>query len=379
MRLLRARFTNFRLLRDLELDFRLVEDKKLIVLRAENESGKTTILNALQWGLFGDEAIPSGRHAYRLHPIDWDLAQGDLVNVTAEIDFEATTTHRARSGELEKTSTEYHLIRSTYDTIRSESWSPGPTTCKLFEITPRGYQPIEPPEATIRDQLPPELREVFFTDGDRALSFIEAGVAASTKQAKVRVAIRKLLGLDVIEGARGRIRKAASAINSKVRSQFSDSSLQQVVDLITRLENQLEELEKELGEAETQFANFDEERAITEKQLEQQLAKGDQATLVSRIQHTTASIANTDKELSAANTDHSQLFGSLELTRDLLAPMLANSFAMLDQLRDSGDIPRHNDTCIARSPRSRDLHMRRGAAGWWNRRYSPKGTYTGPD
>ena len=50
MRLLRARFTNFRLLRNLELDFRLNGDKKLIVLRAANESGKTTILNGLQWG-----------------------------------------------------------------------------------------------------------------------------------------------------------------------------------------------------------------------------------------------------------------------------------------------------------------------------------------
>ena len=59
MKLLRARFSNFRLLRNIELDFRLLAgDKKLIVLRAENESGKTTILNGLQWGLFGDDAIP---------------------------------------------------------------------------------------------------------------------------------------------------------------------------------------------------------------------------------------------------------------------------------------------------------------------------------
>ena len=76
MKLLRASFSNFRLLRNLELDFRLAGDKKLIVLRAENESGKTTILNGLQWGLFGDDAVPRDRGAYRLHPIDWDLLSG---------------------------------------------------------------------------------------------------------------------------------------------------------------------------------------------------------------------------------------------------------------------------------------------------------------
>ena len=57
MRLLRAEFTNFRLLRDLILDFPTDTDKRLTVIRAENESGKTTILNGLQWALYGDDAL----------------------------------------------------------------------------------------------------------------------------------------------------------------------------------------------------------------------------------------------------------------------------------------------------------------------------------
>ena len=146
MRLLRARFSNFRLLRDLELDLRLDGDKRLIVLRAENESGKTTILNGLQWGLFGDDAIPRDRGTYRLHPIDWDRSQGDRVPITVEIDFEVTNTHRTRSGDLQTSSTEYRLIRSTSDTLNDETWSPGPTTSSLFEATPQGDRPIQPPE-----------------------------------------------------------------------------------------------------------------------------------------------------------------------------------------------------------------------------------------
>ena len=341
MRLLRARFTNFRLLRDLELDFRPEGRKKLIVLRAANESGKTTILNGLQWGLYGDEAIPRERSEYRLHPIDWDISQGERVSVTVEVDFETTTIHRARSGERRTSVTRYRLIRSTSDTITGKRWAPGPSTVNLFEVTPQGDYPIDPPEATIREHLPLELREVFFTDGDRALSFIEADVSASTKQRKVRVAIQNLLGLDVIKGAQARVKKASLAINSKVRAQTTDAELQRTVERIATLDKRVETLKDELDAAETQFNAFDQEWAATERRIEDLLARGggDRSKLVNRKQQTQKGIETTDRQIAAANREHSELFRSLDLVRDLLAPALAPSFAILNELRDNGDIP----------------------------------------
>ena len=49
MKLRRASFKNFRVLRDLEIDFAISDERKLTVIRAENASGKTTMLIALQW------------------------------------------------------------------------------------------------------------------------------------------------------------------------------------------------------------------------------------------------------------------------------------------------------------------------------------------
>ncbi|RYC26496.1 AAA family ATPase, partial [Ciceribacter ferrooxidans] len=85
MKLIRARFENFRLLRDLELTFSTDKDRKLTVIRAENETGKTTILTALQWALFGDDAVPGDAKAYRFHPIDWT---GQSCRISVELDFE---------------------------------------------------------------------------------------------------------------------------------------------------------------------------------------------------------------------------------------------------------------------------------------------------
>ena len=51
MKLIRAVFKNFRLLQDVVFDFSVDKEKKLTVIRAANESGKTTAETALIWCL----------------------------------------------------------------------------------------------------------------------------------------------------------------------------------------------------------------------------------------------------------------------------------------------------------------------------------------
>ncbi len=60
MKLIHAHIKNFRLLKDLQLDFSTDEDKPLTVIRAANETGKTTSETALIWGLYGSlSALPN--------------------------------------------------------------------------------------------------------------------------------------------------------------------------------------------------------------------------------------------------------------------------------------------------------------------------------
>src|ERR1035437_780858 len=91
IQLRRAQFKNFRLLRDVEIEFSTDAAKPLTVVRAENDTGKTTLLHALRWCLFGDSALPGGsRAAFRLHPIDWNTADdGPNVLVVVSIEFAA--------------------------------------------------------------------------------------------------------------------------------------------------------------------------------------------------------------------------------------------------------------------------------------------------
>ena len=117
MKLIRAEFENFRLLRDLKLDFSADTEKKLTVIRAENETGKTTILNALQWALYGDSALPGKSKDYRLSPIDWNISNNKQIPISVQVEFEITNFQKTRSGNPTQTKKRYQIIRSTYETL----------------------------------------------------------------------------------------------------------------------------------------------------------------------------------------------------------------------------------------------------------------------
>ena len=339
MKLIRAEFTNFRLLRDLILDFQSDTNQRLTVIRAENESGKTTILNGLQWALYGDDALPGRRRDYRMYPIDWDTSDGNRVPVTVEVDFETKSVRRSRTHGMIETTQSFRIIRSTYDTIRGEGWEPGPTTVRLFELTDRGSDPIEFPEARIKEEMPDELREIFFTDGDRALSFIEADVAASTKQARVRRAIESLLGLDVIDAALGRVKKTVSEVNKQVKSAVPHQAVARVAEELTELADEQDRLQDRIRDADSQFVSFDERYAAIEKQIEDTLAKGNRDDLNRQVANIRRGVHRVEERIAAAAKSHTNLFRSLDLSRELMAPVIESSLARLDDLRDQGKIP----------------------------------------
>ena len=246
MKLVRAHFQNFRLLRRLRLDFSTDSNRKLTVIRAENESGKTTILTALQWAFYGDNALPDGGSEYRLHPIDWDLSEGRSVPVVVEVEFETTSLRHGQRRTMEVTK-RYRAIRSAEETLSGTTWCRVASTVKLFLVTNAGDEPIDPPEAQIKEELPFDLRDVFFTDGDRALNFIEATVRA--KRERVQKAIRSLLGLGVIKKAQDHVKKAASEVNAAAKSIGSDEKLTRVATRLQEVEADTASLDDEISDA----------------------------------------------------------------------------------------------------------------------------------
>ena len=336
MKLLRAKFENFRLLRDLELQFANEPDRNLTVIRAANESGKTTILHALQWALYGGTALPGKGEGFRLHPIDWDTSDGKRVPITATVDFEVAT-HRRVSGKLRETRRQYRIVRSAFEDVDSQERRTAPP--KLFTLDKSGASPIDAPDSFINEELPPELRDVFFTDGDRALSFIEADVARSTKRERVQRAIRSLLGLGVIDDAIKHVRKSAAEVNKKARKVDSGSKLDEIASRLEAINENWDKLEDDLEDAKQQFSAFEEKVNETERKISAALAKGNKEKLRKDLENTRREIKKLDDQLTAANKEHSALFRSRSIATDLLAPLLSSAYEKLEELRGQGKIP----------------------------------------
>ncbi len=338
MRLLSAHMENFRLLRDLDLNFSTDPKRKLTVIRAANETGKTTILNALQWALYGDGGLPNKGADYRLHPIDWDISSGPTVRIAVGVDFEVVKYNRI-AGVVKEHTRRYRIIRAAIEELQGTEWQRTSTTVRLFELTPTGSQPIDPPEAIVNDELPQELREVFFTDGDRALSFIESDVAVSTKRDRVQRAIRSLLGLGIIEDAIRHVKKSSADINKQVRQIGGGSDLSTVVTQLDSATDDIAKLEQELAVAKENFVAFDEKLAEVARKLDEALRRGDREQLRRELEAAGKSIQRLDDRLAVAVREHSALFKSEALARDILEPALSKAFALLKQLHDSGRIP----------------------------------------
>jgi len=338
MKLLRAEFENFRLLRDLRLEFSTDPARKLTVIRAANESGKTTILNALQWALYGDAALPGKGEEFRLHPIDWDASVKRRVPIVATVEFEVTKYRRSALGTRE-TRRRYRIVRTAFEEVDGRTSRRAHSEVKLYALNDTGVTPIEPPEAIINDELPPDLREVFFTDGDRALSFIEADVAVSTKRDRVQRAIRALLGLSVIEDAIYHVKKSSAEVNKQARAIGGGSDLNRIASRLETIDEDIAGLEGDLDDAKQQFEAFDEKVNETDRTIAATLRKGDKEKLQRDLEAAKRKIKQLDAQLEAAGKEHAALFRGRALATDLLAPVLDEAFGKLEALHDQGKIP----------------------------------------
>lgn len=161
---------NFRNIKEVVIDFSVDEAKPLTIIRAENGVGKTTLLLALRWVLFGDLANPASTPKKKKPlikaPASWDISKhGSEIPVEVEL----WLTSHGGNGD-----TEYHVLRK--QTVRvSEADRIGQDQEEVIEVykkTPTGMEALKFPEEFITTQvLTHGLMEFFLVDGEEFYYF----------------------------------------------------------------------------------------------------------------------------------------------------------------------------------------------------------------
>lgn len=327
MKLIQAKFSNFRILKDFILDFSTIDERPLTVVRAANESGKTTLLYALQWGLFGDSALPY-RGKWRLSPID--LKQKSTCEITSEITFSI----KSKIGRADK----FKVIRIRKEVAEGKNPNIQNSSVTLYRINEHGVDEISHAEAWLKPHLPEELREVFFTDGDRALSFIEG--KNKDQSQKVEGAIRSLLGLERIENAVSHIAQVKQDINRKLRSEAGyEQRSQELAELIDQLNHEIPGLEGDYQGLQNQITHYERIWQEADENLQQALSHGNRDDLVVALQRERKLKTEANQRYEKFTKTQTELFKSNSLPLKLLGEDIERSMKLLQGLYDEGTIP----------------------------------------
>jgi len=341
MKFKKATIRNFRLLRDLEIDFSVSNKQPLTVIRAENETGKTTILNALQWALFGDDVLPNRGREYRIHPIDWNKNEEQMVDIEVEIEFEHTFENRDNAEWKSKTEDFIAVRRVAEKVLDNGNWKRESSEFSLYRKEEGiGVKPIKGPELYLRNMLGSNLKDLIFTDGDRALSFITAQTSTSDRRKLVQRAIRDMLGIEVLENSIKHIENYTRDIRGDVDGFKGAEQVKSKAKELEGCEKKIEALEERLDEIEIELTDHNFNIDEIESKLESALKKGDRKSVMQQIKSCDNDLKKNRGLLKEEKIKHSKLLESKNLFLRILKTPLSQAENLLNELWEDNKIPR---------------------------------------
>jgi len=329
-----AKIKNFKLLRDVRLEFSDDAKKPLTVIRAENGSGKTSTLMALRWALFGQRGLAD--QAMRLSPTTWpDLKE---CEISVQLDF-SHTVFNVIAGERVGTTTDYRLVRSVTERPQGDKPNRGADRPTLYQYGDSGLDKKNAPELLIGDMLPIEMKDIFFTDGDAALTFISPQLTRNNRQDQVRESIRSLLGLGLLENSQGHIAAVRRQYNSEVSNLSGSGELAEVTRRLTDAEEVVSSRTVRLRDVERQIEELARRHEEADKRLQIALQAGDYEDIAQQMGKAQSQLAYATDNEPVLKEQHRQLLQDERLSLILVGTALQAGFDELMKLHEAGIIP----------------------------------------
>lgn len=293
MKLRRVEFKNFKLLDGVILNFSTDPAKPLTVVRAENGSGKTSLLWGLAWAFYGGDGLPSKKARLT----STERSTGAPTTVQVVVDFE----HDPDDLGVKQ----YVLTRTVQETPgEGDEVEHGPMSTRLLIRTAAGEEPVPGDAGAVLESFVPiRLKGVFLTDGDKVQRFISGTVAARERQHNVHQAIRALLGLDRLDDAE----QDLIAVEKQLRKEFAASGgqdVQRAQEELEVCENSLTDARERKDKSNERRVRIEEDIAELERKLQEIKGHGD-------LDAITAELTKARKDLRQANDDEGSLLESI--------------------------------------------------------------------
>lgn len=327
------RLENFVVFQDASIDF--ATDGRVTVLRAENGSGKTTFLRAMEWVIYGDSALP-GAAKYRLHPPDHKMPDDGPLTVVVELDVVLD------DGEVQRDAT---IRRSSEVSPTDEGW-----TRSLSQAEFRWVDGTEGDDEELETRLPWRLREFFFTDGDKATDYVggideserisSSGQAnTSSMRSNVTEAIKSLLGLDLLDAVSSKAATTARDLDQELAKTSGSAALSTAREERDAAHEHLDKLKADAKKHEESRRRIETQITELESQRDELLRSGDPSDLQRQVAAAEENIRRNKERLQVAQRDEAATLRSAQLTYTAGANVFRDYVERAQPLVNSGVVP----------------------------------------
>lgn len=220
MKFISVELENFRPYRGVQkINFAQDSDANVTVLWGTNGGGKTTLLNAFTWALYGEMSEDVENCDQLVNTTVWNEAtEGTPLTASVAIEFEH--------------SDHTYIVKRSVSVAKHGAIQPRPKPeLKLWQRERDGnLKQLLNPSGHLDHMLPERLSRFFFVNGER----IEALVKHEGGD-DVREAVKTLLGLEAVERAVAHLPKVAQKLRRGLKAE--DASHQRLNDLLEQKED----------------------------------------------------------------------------------------------------------------------------------------------
>lgn len=302
-----------------EIKFSRSDEQNVTLINGSNGSGKTTILNAFLWLFYDDITLPKPGEIPSERAVA-EAGHGDTITVRVSLTFD----HEDHSYTATRTKTYQRTSPSGLSTkIQNEE-------IEVEFVDKNGnHKRRGNPEDTLRNIMPERLRDIFFFDGET----IEK-LASMNEQERVQTAIQNIMGLTILERAERHLDEVRKRFQDTA-SEYGGEQLSDLYDKRTKIEDQLEDRQKELEETkDSKRSTEDELEDVRQRLRELEDSRGlqeERDSLEDDIEELNADIEAIESGIAEQISDNGYV--------PFAMPAVEETAEMLREKREKGEIP----------------------------------------